>query len=224
MGADNSGVIYALWNYLAQAADELSFREGDMVTVLQRPDGVDWWWASLCGREGSLPVPVYGNVSTLTDRSAAAAQREPIEEQDNLHYATIYTSCSENQVQSDQKEQMTDPSQPNNEGITVLHNALCGAMAGVEEAMGADNSGVIYALWNYPAQAADELSFREGDMVTVLQRPDGVDWWWASLCGREGFLGLLLVVEVDPVDTQHHHHPRATMHITITTVAALGTS
>ncbi|KAJ3590282.1 hypothetical protein NHX12_008235 [Muraenolepis orangiensis] len=74
----------------------------------------------------SLPVPVYGNVSTLTDRSAAAAQREPIEEQDDLHYATIYTSCSENQVQSDQKEQMTDPSQPNNEGITVLHNAICG--------------------------------------------------------------------------------------------------
>ncbi|KAJ3590279.1 hypothetical protein NHX12_008232, partial [Muraenolepis orangiensis] len=54
--------------------------------------------------------------------------------------------------------------------------------------MGADNSGVIYALWNYPAQAADELSFREGDMVTILQRPDGVDWWWPSLCGREGFV------------------------------------
>ncbi|KAJ3590585.1 hypothetical protein NHX12_008535 [Muraenolepis orangiensis] len=54
----------------------------------------------------TLPVPVYGNVSSLTNRSAAAAQREPIEEQDDLHYATIYTSCSENQVQSDQKEQV----------------------------------------------------------------------------------------------------------------------
>ncbi|KAJ3590586.1 hypothetical protein NHX12_008536 [Muraenolepis orangiensis] len=54
----------------------------------------------------SLPVPVYGNVSSLPNRSAAAAQREPIEEQDDLHYATIYTSCSENQVQSDQKEQV----------------------------------------------------------------------------------------------------------------------
>ncbi|KAJ3589991.1 hypothetical protein NHX12_007948 [Muraenolepis orangiensis] len=120
MAADNSGVLNALWSYPAQAANELSFREGDMGTILQRPDGVDWWWASLCSREGfSLPVPVYDNVSTLTNRSAAAAQREPIEEQDDLHYANIYTSCSENQVQSDQKEQ------PNNEGITVLHNAIC---------------------------------------------------------------------------------------------------
>ncbi|KAG7261714.1 hypothetical protein CRUP_036491 [Coryphaenoides rupestris] len=163
---------------------------------------------------------------------------------------------------------MSDPSQPNDEGITALHNAICGGhynvvdflvriganvsspdshgwtplhcaascndrplceflvrngaavMAatesdgataaqkcdpyasphirteltpdppppGVEEAMGVDNSGVLYALWSYPAQAADELSFREGDMVTILQKAGGVDWWWASLCGREGFV------------------------------------
>lgn len=59
---------------------------------------------------------------------------------------------------------------------------------GVEEAMGVDNSGVLYALWSYPAQAPDELSFKEGDMVTILQKPEGSDWWWASLCGREGFV------------------------------------
>lgn len=54
--------------------------------------------------------------------------------------------------------------------------------------MGLENSGVLYALWSYPAQAADELSFKEGDMVTILQKPEGSDWWWASLCGREGFV------------------------------------
>lgn len=59
---------------------------------------------------------------------------------------------------------------------------------GVEEAMGVENSGVLYALWNYPAQAPDELSFKDGDMVTILQKPEGSDWWWASLCGREGFV------------------------------------
>ncbi|XP_036932275.1 relA-associated inhibitor [Acanthopagrus latus] len=161
-------------------------------------------------------------------------------------------------------QEMTDPSQPNDEGITALHNAICGGhynvvdflvriganvsapdshgwtplhcsascndrplceflvrngaavmamtqsdgatasqkcdpyavgfedcesfLRGVEEAMGVENSGVLYALWNYPAQAADELSFKEGDMVTILQKPEGSDWWWASLCGREGFV------------------------------------
>ncbi|XP_019944073.2 relA-associated inhibitor [Paralichthys olivaceus] len=161
-------------------------------------------------------------------------------------------------------QEMNDPSQPNDEGITALHNAICGGhynvvdflvrfganvsapdshgwtplhcaascndrplceflvrngaavmamtesdgaiasqkcdpyavgfdecesfLKGVEEAMGVENSGVLYALWSYPAQAADELSFRDGDMVTILQKPEGPGWWWASLCGREGFV------------------------------------
>nr|XP_057936197.1 relA-associated inhibitor isoform X2 [Doryrhamphus excisus] len=161
-------------------------------------------------------------------------------------------------------QEMQDPSQPNDEGITALHNAICGGhynvvdflvriganisspdshgwtplhcaascndrhlceflvrngaavmamtesdgataaqkcdpyaigfeacetfLRGVEEVMGIENSGVLYALWSYPAQASDELSFREGDMVTILQKHNASDWWWASLCGREGFV------------------------------------
>ncbi|XP_056447331.1 B-cell receptor CD22-like isoform X2 [Gadus chalcogrammus] len=74
-----------------------------------------------CGQGGRpdtvlepLPGPVYENVSALTNRSAPAAQREPIEEQDDLHYASIHTSRSKNQevlrcragsrVQSDQAD------------------------------------------------------------------------------------------------------------------------
>ncbi|TST73066.1 RelA-associated inhibitor [Bagarius yarrelli] len=157
-------------------------------------------------------------------------------------------------------QEMSDPSQPNDEGITALHNAICGghyavvdflvriganvsapdshgwtplhcaascndqtlceflvrngaAVMAVTEsdgataaqkcdpyavgyedcesflrAMGVENNGVVYALWSYPAQTHDELSFKEGDMVTILQKPEGLDWWWASLCGREGFV------------------------------------
>ena len=41
------------------------------------------------------PLPVYGNVLALTNRAAPAARREPIERQDDLHYASV--SRSENQ-------------------------------------------------------------------------------------------------------------------------------
>ena len=44
-----------------------------------------------------LPVPVYDNVSALTNRLAPVAQGEPIEEQDDHHYASIHTSVSEEQ-------------------------------------------------------------------------------------------------------------------------------
>ncbi|XP_064208565.1 relA-associated inhibitor-like [Anguilla rostrata] len=161
-------------------------------------------------------------------------------------------------------KEMSDPSQPNDEGITALHNAICGGhysivdflvqiganvsapdshgwtplhcaaacndrslceylvrsgaavlsvtegdgatavekcdpyapgfegctafLRGVEEAMGAENGGVLYALWGYPAQAPDELSFREGDAVAIRKKQEGSEWWWASLGNREGFV------------------------------------
>ena len=52
------------------------------------------------------------------------------------------------------------------------------------------NKGVVYALWTYEAQNSDELSFREGDALTILRRKDEVetDWWWARLGDREGYV------------------------------------
>ncbi|XP_067318208.1 relA-associated inhibitor [Anolis sagrei] len=163
-------------------------------------------------------------------------------------------------------KELNDPSQPNDEGITALHNAICGAnynivdfliniganvnspdshgwtplhcaascndtaicialvkhgaaifattfsdgsmaiekcdpyregysecfsyLADVEQSMGLMNNGAVYALWDYSAEFKDELSFREGEPVTVLRR-DGAeetDWWWASLYGQEGYV------------------------------------
>ncbi|KAF6079065.1 protein phosphatase 1 regulatory subunit 13 like [Phyllostomus discolor] len=163
-------------------------------------------------------------------------------------------------------KEMNDPSQPNEEGITALHNAICGAnypivdfliaaganvnspdshgwtplhcaascndtaictalvqhgaaifattlsdgataiekcdpyregyndcvtyLADVEQSMGLMHNGVVYALWDYSAEFGDELSFREGESVTVLRRdgPEETDWWWAALYGQEGYV------------------------------------
>ncbi|XP_029140814.1 relA-associated inhibitor [Protobothrops mucrosquamatus] len=163
-------------------------------------------------------------------------------------------------------KELNDPSQPNDEGITALHNAICGAnysivdfliniganvnspdshgwtplhcaascndtaicialvkhgaaifastfsdgslaiekcdpyregynecfsyLADMEQNMGLMNNGVVYALWDYSAEFSDELSFREGEPVTVLRRdgPEELDWWWASLYGQEGYV------------------------------------
>ncbi|KAM9294082.1 apoptosis-stimulating of p53 protein 1 [Gastrophryne carolinensis] len=61
---------------------------------------------------------------------------------------------------------------------------------GVQEKLGVMNKGLVYALWDYEAQNADELSFREGDAVTILRRKDEAetDWWWACLSDKEGYV------------------------------------
>ncbi|CAL8287249.1 unnamed protein product [Arctogadus glacialis] len=66
--------------------------------------------------EKPFPVPLSDNVSALTIRSAPVVQREPIEDQDDLHYASVHISHSENQevprclagscVQSDQRDEV----------------------------------------------------------------------------------------------------------------------
>lgn len=64
------------------------------------------------------------------------------------------------------------------------------SLTGVQEKLGVMNKGLVYALWDYAAQEADELSFSEGDAITVLRRRDDTetDWWWARLNDREGYV------------------------------------
>lgn len=61
---------------------------------------------------------------------------------------------------------------------------------GVQEKLGVMNKGVVYALWEYVAQSADELSFQEGDAITVLRRKDDTEteWWWSKLNDKEGYV------------------------------------
>jgi myosin-1 len=50
------------------------------------------------------------------------------------------------------------------------------------------------ALYDYQGQTADELSFREGDMITVLKKDPG-GWWEGELQGRRGWLPANYVQE-----------------------------
>lgn len=63
----NKGVVYALWDYEAQNNDELSFHEGDAITILRRKDDneTEWWWARLNDKEGYVPKNLLG-VSSFT--------------------------------------------------------------------------------------------------------------------------------------------------------------
>ncbi|XP_074852512.1 apoptosis-stimulating of p53 protein 1 isoform X3 [Carettochelys insculpta] len=61
---------------------------------------------------------------------------------------------------------------------------------GVQEKLGVMNKGVVYGLWDYEAQNNDELSFHEGDAITILRRKDDneTEWWWARLNDKEGYV------------------------------------
>lgn len=68
--------------------------------------------------------------------------------------------------------------------------APCPPVPGVQEKLGVMNKGAVYALWDYEAQHSDELSFHEGDTISILRRADEseTEWWWARLGEREGYV------------------------------------
>ncbi|XP_039993220.1 apoptosis-stimulating of p53 protein 1-like isoform X3 [Xiphias gladius] len=93
--------------------------------------------------------------------------------------AIFATTISDVETAADKCEEME-------EGYTQCSQFLYG----VQEKLGVMNKGLVYALWDYKAQQADELSFSEGDALTVLRRRDETEteWWWARLNDREGYV------------------------------------
>ena len=53
---DMVSIVKALFNFEAQEADELPFRKGDIITVLDKNDQ-NGWKGSCNGQEGMFPVP-----------------------------------------------------------------------------------------------------------------------------------------------------------------------
>ncbi|XP_023668580.1 apoptosis-stimulating of p53 protein 1-like isoform X2 [Paramormyrops kingsleyae] len=93
--------------------------------------------------------------------------------------AVFATTISDVETAADKCEEMED-------GYLQCSQFLYG----VQEKLGVMNKGAVYALWDYEAQSADELSFREGDAITILRRKDDSEtqWWWARLKDKEGYV------------------------------------
>lgn len=62
MGIMNRGVVYGLWDYSSENPDELSFQEGDCMTIIRREDEdeIEWWWARMGDTEGYIPRNLLG--------------------------------------------------------------------------------------------------------------------------------------------------------------------
>lgn len=93
--------------------------------------------------------------------------------------AVFAMTYSDMQTAADKCEEME-------EGYTQCSQFLYG----VQEKMGIMNRGVVYGLWDYNSENPDELSFREGDCMTIVRREDEdeVDWWWARMGDTEGYI------------------------------------
>lgn len=60
----------------------------------------------------------------------------------------------------------------------------------LQDKFGVVDDGVVYAVYDYDATNADELTFKTGDKLFVINKGDANEsnWWWARLDEKHGYI------------------------------------
>jgi len=118
--------LRAIFDFNASDSTELSFKEGDIITLVKKFDDSDWWEGQLNGKKGLFP----GNFV------------EP--------------------VQSPVVEQKVQTSV-----VSEKELKFC-------------------AIFDFDAQETNEISFKEGDIITLVEKYDDSEWWKGKFNGKVG--------------------------------------
>jgi hypothetical protein len=72
-----------------------------------------------------------------------------------------------------------------------------------------DGPDVYIALYDYDARTEDDLTFRKGDKLRVLNSADG-DWWQAQLVGasKKGYIPSNYVAKSQSIEAEDWFHGR----------------
>lgn len=123
--SNKSQQFRALYDYNPQETNELSFKEGDIINLIEKFPDSEWWKGECKGKVGLFP----GNYV------------EPV-------------------------QQAQQPSLPAKQEASKQQKAR--------------------AIYDYAAQETNELSFKEGDIITVVDKITDSDWWMGELNGKKG--------------------------------------
>lgn len=84
-------------------------------------------------------------------------------------------------------ETAPDKCEDGEEGYDVCY----GYLRGVQDKLGKVRQGQVYALFDYDASSDDELSFKDGDLLTVVRKGDDSEdrWWWSR--DNDGHVGYI---------------------------------
>uniref|UniRef100_A0A8C6UUU8 Osteoclast-stimulating factor 1 n=1 Tax=Neogobius melanostomus TaxID=47308 RepID=A0A8C6UUU8_9GOBI len=191
------------YDFNATDEDELSFRKGDILKILSCQD--EWYKAEINGHEGFVP---QNYIEINTPRwYQESANRSMAEEQLRSRDvgAFVIRGCQsspgefsisvkhENDVQHfkvmrDNKGQYFLWSEKFTSLNKLVEYYKSSTISKTREIYLNDGSPVpqnVRALYDFAAEEDDELAFKAGDIIEVLDRSDP-SWWTGKLRGKSG--------------------------------------
>ncbi|KAG3270275.1 GRB2-related adapter protein-like [Ictidomys tridecemlineatus] len=175
----------ALYSFQATESDELAFNKGDTLKILNMEDDQNWYKAELRGAEGFIPKN-YIRVKPhpwYSGRISRQLAEEILMKRNHLGAFLIRESesspgefsISVNLLYDMEKTMVPDAVKSSNPGAIRESLADCPA-----------DWVFAQAQFDFSAQDPSQLSFRRGDIIEILERPDP-HWWRGQSCGRVGF-------------------------------------
>ncbi|KHJ94369.1 SH3 domain protein [Oesophagostomum dentatum] len=158
----------AMFDFEAVEPTDLSLKVGERIMVLERKD--DWWRGRCNGREGIFPanyvqkcetptgatIPVLCRARAVADFEATAANQLSLKTGDVVSVREkSSTGWWEGEIVRDE-------------------HTYAGWFPG-DYANGVTQNSAV-ALFDYEAGQADELSFKAGDIIVIVDKKDA-DWW-----------------------------------------------
>ncbi|KAJ6642338.1 SH3 domain-containing protein Dlish [Pseudolycoriella hygida] len=174
---DPSGRYIVLYTFIARDENDVSVERGEFVTVLNREDPEWFWIVRSDGQEGFIPsgfvYPVYPADSALRGSS-----KSPL----NTVQNATGTSPTNNS---------TNANQTNNNVLTNNNINALSQLAMVSSDDLRYHGTELVLLYDYKAQAPDDLSVKRGDWIYAdlnTQTVDGWLWAYAPKTRKYGFI------------------------------------
>ncbi|ETN61650.1 hypothetical protein AND_006682 [Anopheles darlingi] len=186
---DPSGRYIVLYTFIARDENDVSVERGEFVTVLNREDPEWFWIVRSDGQEGFIPSGfVYPAENILQGQSGKQQQQQQQQGVNSLDVtlspmggggnmtinASQHQQHQQQQHQQQQQQQHQQQSQPGIGSDDLRYH-------GTELVM----------LYDYKAQAPDDLSVRRGDWIYAdlnNQTVDGWLWAYAPKTRKYGFI------------------------------------
>jgi len=165
----------ALYDFDSTEPDELPFKAGDYIKVYTAPSDNDWWQGEINGRVGIFPKDYVQHLNPHLSQQQSTPSAPPPQPPSQPKAATI-SSAPQTKVSNPQP-----PAQPKTNTVTANIKAPASQPQHQQQHQepGAPGEALklidatCEALYDFEAQGADELSFKQGETLIITGELNG---------------------------------------------------
>uniref|UniRef100_A0AC34G7H2 SH3 domain-containing protein n=1 Tax=Panagrolaimus sp. ES5 TaxID=591445 RepID=A0AC34G7H2_9BILA len=177
-------------DFTATADDELSFKRGDLIKVLNKEDDPYWYKSELNGVEGFVPR----NYIRMLEHSCISVKYENAVQHFKVLRDTKRGSYHLWTRKFNSLNELINFHRSNS--VSKQHQILLRSM----DSAFSQKNPLVQALFDFSPQESGELGFKRGDIINVINREDE-NWWEGSLNGQRGLFPATYVCPFDSGST-----------------------